>query len=167
MGYAPWSFSQQEDTAEQTTSTVPQSAATPVVVASEAAPVAPESEQEPTMLESADRLIERSVMPFTNWVEKKIQGSNIIKPSPYQKKNGSTETNVTPRLSLRAAIEQAMSAYPGTVLSSDHLAKPDGQVYRIKILSSEGVIRIIEIPDQILPPDLPDIDSINSSATHP
>jgi uncharacterized membrane protein YkoI len=106
---------------------------------------------ENSLVESADRMIERSVMPVTDWIERKIQNSKVITPSPYHNKSAEQDT-ASKALNLRSAIKLATTEYPGTVLSADLIIEQGTEKFQIKILAVTGVIKVIEVdrtnPDQ-------------------
>lgn len=129
----------------ESTSQPEDKALTPSITVSNETPLEPSETQKPSALESAEQMIERSVMPITNWVEKKIQGTNIIKPSPYRSNKNQQDAPEPNGITMRQAIVQAMDSYPGTVLSSEKTQSNGHQAYQIKILSKQGVIRIIEV----------------------
>lgn len=84
---------------------------------------------------------ERAVMPFTNWVEDKIQDSSLLKPSPYSKDKIKLKGK-----DLRTAIKYATKMYPGTVLSAKRIESDQGEQFFVKIISSEGLIKTIHVP---------------------
>lgn len=86
--------------------------------------------------------VERVVMPFTEWVEKRIQNTSIVKPSVIPNKN---KHKRLPGISLREAIERARTEHKGTVLGAERIEKENDLIYRIKIISQDGVIKIVEI----------------------
>ena len=90
--------------------------------------------------------IERSVMPATQWLERKIQNRSVIQPSIYigNDKNDDNTTQIT----LREAIEEAKKEQVGTVLSAKRITNGQKHLYEIKILSESGIIKIIEIEDE-------------------
>lgn len=92
--------------------------------------------------------VERFVMPFTKWVEGKLHKSPVVNPTKEQiKKNN--DNKVRPQVGLRAAIKQALSIYPGTVLSADKSVEGDVLRYKIKIISAEGVVKIVTVSSNI------------------
>ncbi len=88
--------------------------------------------------------VERFIMPFTHWLEEKVQDSVIANPVEQQKRQ---QKNSNGKLSLRGAIERAREQYPGTVLSADRIKSEKGLSYRIKILSDDGVVRTVAVDD--------------------
>jgi len=92
---------------------------------------------------SDDKKVERFVMPFTRWVEGKLQKSSVINPTAKQAKKSQSKAS---QHTLRTAIKQALSLHPGTVLSADKVQQNNGLVFKIKILSKDGVIRIVTVP---------------------
>ncbi|WP_103654310.1 PepSY domain-containing protein [Agarilytica rhodophyticola] len=86
--------------------------------------------------------VERIVMPFTQWVEKRIQNTSIVKPSVFPNKNKRQQHK---GISLRQAIELARREYKGTVLGAERIEEKDNLTYRIKIISKDGVIKVIEV----------------------
>jgi len=90
-----------------------------------------------------DKKVERFVMPFTRWVEGKLQKSSVINPTAKQVKKSKSKTS---QHTLRTAIKQALATQPGTVLSADKVKTEDGLVFKIKILSKDGVVRIVTVP---------------------
>ena len=95
-----------------------------------------------------DNDMERFVMPFTKWVEGKLHSSPVVNPTKEQisKKKG---TSQAPQVGLRGAIKQALAVYPGTVLSADKTNDGGTLRYRIKIISADGVVKIITVPTDI------------------
>ena len=91
---------------------------------------------------SNDKKAERFVMPFTRWVEGKLQGSSVVNPTAQKAKKAQT---LKSQHTLRTAIKQALAQYPGTVLSADKTKLASGLEFKIKILSKDGVVRIITI----------------------
>ena len=89
-----------------------------------------------------DKKVERFVMPFTRWIEGKLQDSSVVNPTSNKVKKVQSQQN---QLTLRTAIKQALSQYPGTVLSADKSKLDSGLEFRVKILSKDGVIRMITI----------------------
>ncbi|PCK09325.1 MAG: hypothetical protein COA42_04785 [Alteromonadaceae bacterium] len=86
--------------------------------------------------------IERSVMPFTHWVEGQIHKTTFTKSSPQIRKNKpKTKTGI----SLREAISQARQQFKGTILSADKVESDKDLHYLVKILSPDGIIRQIKI----------------------
>ena len=47
--------------------------------------------------------------------------------------------------SLREAIQKAQQQYPGTVLGANRVNSLGKLMYRIKIISSEGIVEVIDI----------------------
>lgn len=94
--------------------------------------------------------VERFVMPFTKWVEGKLHSSTMVNPIKKQiaqKKGAKTGQQG----SLRAAIKEALAVYPGTVLSAEKSDESGVLRYRIKIISADGVVKIITVPtDEVL-----------------
>lgn len=90
--------------------------------------------------------IERSVMPATQWLEKKLQNRPLIQPSIYLD-DDKNEDNAT-QLTLREAIEKAKQQQPGTILSAKKIINEQSRLFEIKILSGSGIIKIIEIKDE-------------------
>ena len=86
--------------------------------------------------------IERMVMPLTHWVEEKIQNTSIIKPSAYSRKRQAQGPN---HINLREAIERAQKQYTGTVLGAERISEKDQLIYRIKILSASGIVKLVEV----------------------
>lgn len=126
--------------------------------ASESEPMqAPEVEQAPTydslteLLPSrkdqekkdANEEAERFVMPFTKWVEGKLHNSSVVNPTKEQISKKSKNKNGT---GLRDAIKQAITQFPGTVLSAEKTRVEGLEVYKVKIISKTGVVRIVTIP---------------------
>lgn len=97
-----------------------------------------------THVEQPGYQVESFVMPFTHWVEDKIQNTDIMKPSVYVQ-----EASPEPAkgIGLRGAIEKARAEFEGTVLSADKITSEGQLVYRVKILSKEGVVKQIEVSD--------------------
>ncbi|MCG8668150.1 MAG: PepSY domain-containing protein [Pseudomonadales bacterium] len=93
-------------------------------------------------VEPQTKKIERFVMPFTNWVEEKLHESAIANPAEQQAKKKSPKVA---SISLRQAIEFARQQHPGTVLSADRIKSENTFSYRIKILSKEGVVRVVSV----------------------
>lgn len=103
---------------------------------------------EPAKNKPQDNDMERFVMPFTKWVEGKLHSSPVVNPTKEQvtKKTGASRA---PQVGLRDAIKQALAVYPGTVLSADK-SNDEGKLrYRIKIISADGVVKIITVPTEI------------------
>jgi len=85
--------------------------------------------------------VERIVWPFTRWIEKKVQGSPLIrtpKVPPITEKTSKT-------LDLRGAIKQATTRYPGTVLNADKRTEEGAVTYQIRIISEKGVVKTIAV----------------------
>lgn len=89
-------------------------------------------------------VIEKAVMPLTHWVEGKIQDHAIAKPQKSHNKSN----DLTNGISLRDAIRKATQQYAGTVLSAEQVQKNNQRYYRIKMLSANGVVKIIEVNGQ-------------------
>lgn len=77
-----------------------------------------------------DEQMEEMVLPLKQWLEK------TIRP------NDPPQTPKQQQINLRQAIRMALKRYPGTVLSAGK--KEDG--FHIKILSRQGVVKIIHLP---------------------
>lgn len=109
------------------------------------APASATLKKSQTDTNSTTTRIERVVMPFTQWVEEKIQDSSIVNPTSAQQaeKKQSSGSN-----HLRTAIEKARAKHPGTVLSADRVDKNGQTSYLIKILSAEGIVKVVNIDDQ-------------------
>ena len=80
-----------------------------------------------------DDTLEDMVSPIKEWVEKKVQPSDEP-PTPVPGKNG-----------LRHAIKKALKIYPGTVLSAQFI----DNTHQIKIISTQGVVNIIHIEEEV------------------
>ena len=92
--------------------------------------------------------VERFVMPFTKWVEGKLHKSPVVNPTKDQIVKNSNGRKAK-QVGLRAVIKQALKIYPGTVLSADK-TKDNGVLrYKIKIISAEGVVKIVTVPTAI------------------
>ncbi len=83
-------------------------------------------------------------MPMTNWLEEKLQDSSVMNPARGNKSAPPKEASEK-SLTLRDAIKKALSTHKGTVLSADRIEKNGNLSYRIKILSRNGVIRMVDI----------------------
>lgn len=86
-----------------------------------------------------DEQMEEMVLPLKQWLEKTIRSDD--KKEPRSRQN---------QLNLRQAIRVALKNYPGTVLSAKE--KEDG--YHIKILSKNGVVKIVRLPYPTLSEDI-------------
>lgn len=93
--------------------------------------------------------VERFVMPFTKWVEGKLHSSPIVNPTKEQIVQKNSNNRVRPQVGLRAAIKLALNIYPGTVLSADKSVKGEVLRYKIKIISANGVVKIVTVPSNI------------------
>ena len=74
-----------------------------------------------------DETMEEMVMPLKQWLEYNDNPPTAL-PTPASK-------------SMRQAIKEATSSYPGVVLSVKKLEA----VYQVKILSEQGVVQLIDI----------------------
>ncbi len=74
-----------------------------------------------------DETMEDMVMPLKQWLEYKDQTQKPV-PKPAQR-------------TMRQAIKQATAQYPGVVLS----IKQQDKAYQVKILSEQGVVKLINI----------------------
>ena len=86
-----------------------------------------------------DEQMEEMVLPLKQWLEKTIRPDDP-QPAPKQQ-----------QINLRQAIRLALRSYPGTVLSAGE--KANG--YHIKILSKQGVVKVIHLPLAHLPDNDP------------
>lgn len=104
----------------------------------------PESSWINDTVEPQTKRVERFVMPMTNWLEEKLQDSSVMNPARGNKSAPPKEASEK-SLTLRDAIKKALSTHKGTVLSADRIEKNGNLSYRIKILSRNGVIRMVDI----------------------
>ena len=74
-----------------------------------------------------DETMEEMVIPLKQWLE-------------YDNKP-SSEPSALPNKTMRQAIKEATSLYPGMVLS----VKKSDIFYQVKILSKQGVVKLIDI----------------------
>lgn len=101
-----------------------------------------------TKNKSQDNDMERFVMPFTKWVEGKLHNSPVVNPTKEQITQNKG-ASLAPQVGLRGAIKQALAVYPGTVLSADKSNDAGTLRYKIKIISADGVVKIITVPTEI------------------
>lgn len=87
---------------------------------------------------------EKFVMPFTKWVEGQLHNSPLINPTQNTK---TTRQNAKSQNKLRLAIKAALVEFPGIVLSATKHQKQESTVYQIKIISTDGIIKVISITD--------------------
>lgn len=80
-----------------------------------------------------DDTLEEMVTPIKKWVETQMHESD---PTPQNQPSDND---------LRQAIKQATALYPGTVLSAQY----SNQQYKIKIISSQGVIDVITVDMEV------------------
>lgn len=80
-----------------------------------------------------DETLEDMVTPIKKWVEDQMHESD---PVPQNQPSDNH---------LRQAIKHATTLYPGTVLSAQYI----NQQYKIKIISSQGVINIVTIDMEV------------------
>ena len=80
-----------------------------------------------------DDTLEEMVTPIKKWVETQMHESD---PAPQNQPSDND---------LRQAIKQATTLYPGTVLSAQYI----NQQYKIKIISSQGVIDVITVDMEV------------------
>lgn len=108
---------------------------------------APQPEQSAPSKKNAKKntSAEGFVMPVTQWLEKKAHRSKVLNPTIDKVLPGTAARDKT---ALRRAISQAQKTYPGTVLSAvRETTESNHSVFRIKILSANGVIKEIDIND--------------------
>ena len=86
--------------------------------------------------------VERFVMPFTKWVENKLHSSPVVNPTNNEAKRRVAANN---KNQMRTAIRRALKAYPGTVLSVDKSNSGLTQIYKVKIISKSGIVKIVTI----------------------
>ncbi len=98
-----------------------------------------------TVKKPKTKKVERFIMPFTEWVEGKLHDSSLVNPTAKKAEGGDNNTEKN-QLTLRQAIKKALQQYPGTVLSAEKHALEHKPEYKIKILSKDGVIRVVSVP---------------------
>ena len=85
--------------------------------------------------------VERFVLPITQWIEEAVRNSPLIRlPEKEQ-----PPINPSKGLDLRSAIRQASERYPGTVLNAEKQTLDGVNIYHIRIISQQGVIKTIAI----------------------
>ena len=85
--------------------------------------------------------VERFVLPITQWIEAAVHNSPLIRlPEKEQ-----PPINLSKGLDLRSAIKQANERYPGTVLNAEKQTLNEVEIYHIRIISQQGVIKTITI----------------------
>jgi len=85
--------------------------------------------------------VERLLTPITQWVEGKIQKMSVVKPTVFSREPDNKSSGIT----LREAIKIASNQYQGTILGATKVEENNKLTFRIKILSSEGVVKIISV----------------------
>ncbi len=86
--------------------------------------------------------VEQFAWPFTRWFEDTVRRTPIIR----------TQENVEPSgasggLTLRAAIQQATSIYPGTVLGAKKSLADSQTTFHVRIVSEQGIVKTIVVKD--------------------
>lgn len=104
--------------------------------------VSPNDSNKPKKSAPKQEKVERFVMPFTKWVEGKLHNSPVINPTKDKAQRSARKSNSN---QMRQAIKKALKAYPGTVLSVDKSQRGALWVYKVKIISKSGVVKIVTI----------------------
>jgi hypothetical protein len=85
--------------------------------------------------------VERFLLPITQWIESAVHNSPLIR---LPEKNQSP-INISKGLDLRSAIKQANERYPGTVLNAEKQTLNGVEIFHIRIISQQGIIKTITI----------------------
>lgn len=104
--------------------------------------IAPADQNKPNKSAPKQEKVERFVMPFTKWVEGKLHNSPVINPTKDTAQRSNRSDNAG---QMRRAIRRALKAYPGTVLSVDKSNQGSVWIYKVKIISKTGVVKIVTI----------------------
>ncbi len=86
---------------------------------------------------------ERMITPITSWLEKQAHKSTILNPGHENDDALIKHENNK----MRAAIMTAQQRHPGTVLSAKRVEHDNAILFSIKIISSTGTIKELNISD--------------------
>lgn len=93
--------------------------------------------------------VERATKPVASWVEERLQKSSLLQPSTYSRDRPEQPAG---ERTLREAILLAREQFSGAVLSAERMSDEERKWFSIKILSQQGIVRIIDVDAEVQKP---------------